>query len=171
VKSGDYGDGLLRIYALEENAAARIAADVWPQSMGKDNEHNRNALAKKFFGVKLRNLSGAEQAKFVFEILHGTMNTGKHPLAALWSIFTVFSKTEEFQKVFKDARVKTYVGETDSGVEKFAITNGSHYQKTYNYDIWKKVAKILLDDGKEYEATGMQLAAWLGSSQWWPRGW
>ena len=29
----------------------------------------------------------------------------------------------------------------------------------------------LWDDGKEYEATGMQLAAWLGSSQWWPRGW
>ena len=29
----------------------------------------------------------------------------------------------------------------------------------------------LWDDGKEYEAAGMQLAAWLGSSQWWPRGW
>ena len=153
VSKGNYGRDFLKKFLLDqEQELEELLAAVWPASMGADNANNRRDLARRAFGVMKRNISGLDREHFVVELLHATMNVGKHSLAAVFAVFVALDCADGLKKVLRKRKIRHYIQKSDAGTESLVLTNGTDYQETYNDEFWVELSTVLDAAGFKDEA-------------------
>jgi len=144
------GDSLLRPTAIaQELTNARLIAATWPSDvMGADNATNRGEFSLEALGFKNRDTLRCDLVDLKIEVLHGTMNLGKHMLMGLYAIFVAYKRNGSYQDVLSSFGIDYFVGKAaDNKTEVLSVCNGVHYAKFYCQEIWDALAKVLREAG------------------------